>query len=169
MLITKKMFKLSMFYFETKLLDYKKFLQNGKLYMHEVHMKRSTHLQPCVFKPLGTLISAIAGQNDTFSLSLPFPVQCWRYALKSFSTKSALLKGEGDSRKRLLQQHFQTFIRSKIRVCSAKCVFTPHFYKHPKTFWPACRYATFAHVNDGKHFSNVLIDITRQRQFVWDC
>ena len=29
-----------MFYFETKLLDYKKFLQNRKLYMHEVHMKR---------------------------------------------------------------------------------------------------------------------------------
>lgn len=48
-----------MFYFETKLLDYKKFLQNRKLYMHEVHMKRSTHLQPLLVKPPGTLINAI--------------------------------------------------------------------------------------------------------------
>ena len=67
------MFKLRMFYFETKLLDYKKFLQNGKLYMHEVQMKRSTHLQPRLFKPLGTQINTIAGQNDTFSLPLPLP------------------------------------------------------------------------------------------------
>ena len=62
-----------MFYFEPKLLDYKKFLQNRKLYMHEVHMKRITHLQLRLVKSLGTLINAIAGQNDTFSLPLPPP------------------------------------------------------------------------------------------------
>ena len=47
----------------------------------------------------------------THFLSPPSPpVQCWRYGFKSFSTQSTLLRGRGDSRNRLFQQHFQAFI-----------------------------------------------------------
>lgn len=97
-----------MFYFEPKLLDYKKFSQNRKLYMHEVHMKRSTHLQPRLVKPLGTLINAIAGQNDTFSLPLPLP-RVLTLCLEVFFNKVSIAKGRGGPQKKALTTTFSSF------------------------------------------------------------
>ena len=71
--------------------------------------------------------NAIARQNEVFSLS-PSP-RCSVDVLHSsfVSTQSTLLRGERDSRYRLLQQHTQAFLRGKIWVHLAKCVFVPNF------------------------------------------
>ena len=70
--------------------------------------------------------NAIARQNEVFSLS-PSP-RCSVDVLHSsfVSTQSTLLRGEGDSRNRLLQQHTQAFLRGRIWVHLPKCVFVPN-------------------------------------------
>ena len=86
-------------------------MQNGKLYMHEVHMKRSTHLQPRLVKPLGTLINAIAGQNDTFSLPLPLPRAVLTLCLEVFFNKVSIAEGKGGQQKKALTTTFSSFYK----------------------------------------------------------
>ena len=79
--------------------------------MHEVHVTRRTHLQARLVKPVGTLINAIAGQNDTFSLPLPLLRVVLTLCLEVFFNKVSNAEGRGEQQKKALTTTFSSFYK----------------------------------------------------------
>ena len=78
---------------------------------HELQLGwKWSRLKAWNFPGATTLTQQLVKMMHFLSPRPPPPVQCSRYGFKSFSTQSTLLRGRGDSRIRLFQQHFQAFI-----------------------------------------------------------